>query len=233
MGWFVCYIIFLLSTPIGDRTLFVKETCLYALAEAVYPCTERMYTFSLTEDAGRITREKNACNGNKQGSPSFLSAKTSRYLTATELVLRRPASAGEGVINHKNFNPMAVTYVVVERRNPLKEEEPARFYAQAKSREELTFKELGTEISEISSTVSDTDAVAVLNDLIKILIRHLAKGHIVRLGDFGSLRMTLSSQGAISEKTFTSDFIRSAKVSFNPGKDLKKMIRNLEYKKTE
>ena len=37
---------------------------------------------------------------------------------------------------------MAVTYVIVKRGNPREKEAPKKFYAQAKSRGELTFKKL-------------------------------------------------------------------------------------------
>jgi len=126
---------------------------------------------------------------------------------------------------------MAIEFVVVERHNPADEQAPRKHYAQAKSSGELTFRDLGREVSEISSTVSDTDAMAVLNDLIKIMKRHLANGKIVRFGDFGSFRMTVSSEGAISEEAFKSNYIRSAKVNFSPGRDIKEMTRNATYKK--
>ena len=93
---------------------------------------------------------------------------------------------------------MAVTYVVVERGNPQKQEEPKKYYAQAKASGELTLKKLSKEIAQGSTTVSDTDVLAVLNDLTKILSRHLADGEIVRFGDFGAFQITLSGSGAAS-----------------------------------
>ena len=44
--------------------------------------------------------------------------------------------------------------------------------------------------------------VAVLNDLTKILKRHLENGEIVRFGDFGSFQVTLGSSGAETEAKF-------------------------------
>ncbi|MDR1652943.1 MAG: HU family DNA-binding protein, partial [Prevotellaceae bacterium] len=66
-----------------------------------------------------------------------------------------------------------------------------KFYALAKAREELTFRQLSKEISEGSATVSDSDVLAVLNDLSKILKRRLANGEIVRFGDFGSFQVAI------------------------------------------
>jgi len=128
---------------------------------------------------------------------------------------------------------MAVTYVVVPRGNPSKPAEPKKFYAQAKSSGELTFRKLSKEISEGSTTVSDTDVLAVLNDLVKILKRHLDNGSIVRFGDFGSFQITVSSDGAEEASKFNSSLIRKPKVTFRPGIDLREMMNNLKYEKAK
>jgi predicted histone-like DNA-binding protein len=126
---------------------------------------------------------------------------------------------------------MAVQYVIIERSNPQNPAAPKKWYAQAKSREEFTFRKLSKEIAEGSTTVSDTDVLAVLNDLIKILKRHLANGEIVRFGDFGSFQITVSSEGAATEKSFHGSLIKNPKVTFRPGVDLKEMLATLKYEK--
>ncbi|MDR2824394.1 MAG: HU family DNA-binding protein [Prevotellaceae bacterium] len=126
---------------------------------------------------------------------------------------------------------MAVQYVLIERGNPQNISAPKKFYAQAKSRAELTFRNLSKEIAEGSTTVSDTDVMAVLNDLIKILKRHLSNGEIVRFGDFGSFQTSISSAGADTAESFHSSLIRSPKVAFRPGIDLREMLATLKYEK--
>lgn len=128
---------------------------------------------------------------------------------------------------------MAVTYRLVERGNPMKKDEPKKFYAQAKSRGELTFRRLAKEIAEGSTTVSDSDVLAVLNDLTKVLKRHLSNGEIVRFGDFGSFQITLSSEGASSEDKFNQSMIKGGKVTFRPGIDIKEMLATLSYEKVK
>ena len=126
---------------------------------------------------------------------------------------------------------MAVTYVLSEKANPLKPAEPKKWYATAKSSGEFTFRKLSKEIAEGSTTVSDTDVLAVLSDLTKILRRHLENGEIVRFGDFGSFQMSLSSTGAETEAKFHHSMIKGSKVIFRPGTDLKEMQNNLQFKK--
>jgi hypothetical protein len=55
---------------------------------------------------------------------------------------------------------------------------------------------LNKEIAEGCTTGSDTGVPAVLNGPAKILHRDLGNGGIVRFGDFGSLRISLTSDGA-------------------------------------
>ena len=126
---------------------------------------------------------------------------------------------------------MAVTYVLTQKVNLGHPEAPRKFYAQAKARKELTFRELSKEISEGSTTVSDTDVMAVLNDLTKILKRHLENGEMVRLGDFGTFQVALTSEGSETEEAFNSSLIKSKKIAFRPGMDLKDMLLTLKFEK--
>ena len=126
---------------------------------------------------------------------------------------------------------MSVKYVLSEKGNPLKPADPKKWYASAKSNGELTFRKLSKEIAEGSTTVSDTDVLAVLNDLTKILKRHLDNGEIVRFGDFGSFQVTMGSAGAETKEKFNTSLIKSKKVTFRPGIDLKEMLNNLKFEK--
>ena len=126
---------------------------------------------------------------------------------------------------------MAVPFVLVERINLQNREAPKKFYAQAKSSGELTLRKLSKEIADASTTVSDTDMLAVLNDLTKILCRHLADGEIVRFGDFGSFQIVFGSEGAETEAKFHASMIRKQKVVFRPGIDLKNTLATLKFTK--
>lgn len=126
---------------------------------------------------------------------------------------------------------MAVKYNVIERKNLLKPSEAPKFYASAKADGEVSFKALAKEIASAGSTVSDSDMLAVLNDLTKILIKHLADGKIVRLGDFGSFQVSVSSNGAETAEKFNASHITANKIQFRPGSDLKAMLATVKYEK--
>ncbi|MDR1340504.1 MAG: HU family DNA-binding protein [Prevotellaceae bacterium] len=128
---------------------------------------------------------------------------------------------------------MAVPYVIIPRGNPGNPAAPKKYYAQAKASGEVSLKKLGREISEGSTTVSDTDVIAVLNDLTKVLKRHLDNGEIVRLGDFGAFQLTIGSEGADTAEKFNASLIKGGKVTFRPGVDLKEMLATLKYEKAK
>ncbi|MDR2064124.1 MAG: HU family DNA-binding protein [Prevotellaceae bacterium] len=125
---------------------------------------------------------------------------------------------------------MAIKYTVSERGNPLQPQQPKKWYANAKSTGDITLKALGKEIAQ-RSTVSPADTQAVLVALTEALAERLAEGKIVRLGDFGAFQVSISSEGAESEAKFNASLIKSSKVVFRPGTDLKEMLNNLKYEK--
>lgn len=125
---------------------------------------------------------------------------------------------------------MSVKYVVSENSNPQDLTAPKKWYAKAKSTGDVSLKELSKEITQ-RSTVNSADTLAVLDVLTQVLTEHLNRGEIVRFGDFGSFQVTLGSEGAVTEDKFNSTLIKSTKVQFRPGEDLKQMLNNLKFEK--
>ena len=128
---------------------------------------------------------------------------------------------------------MAVSFTLTQKGNPSNPDAPKKFYAQAKASGELTFRKLSKEIAEGGTTVSDTDMLAVLNDLIKVLRRHLSNGEIVRFGDFGTFQIAITSEGAETAAKFNASRIKGGKVVFRSGVDLKEMLATLKYEKAK
>jgi predicted histone-like DNA-binding protein len=125
---------------------------------------------------------------------------------------------------------MSIKYKVSEKGNPLQPQQPKKWYANTKSTGDVSLKALGKEISH-RSTVSSADTQAVLIALTEVLIEHLSDGKIVRLGDVGAFQVSISSEGAEKEEKFVSSMIKSSKVIFRPGVDVKEMLKNLKFEK--
>ncbi|MGQ1783819.1 MULTISPECIES: HU family DNA-binding protein [unclassified Saccharicrinis] len=128
---------------------------------------------------------------------------------------------------------MAVKYKVIERGQPgVAGGGEKKFYASAVSNGELTLEKLTKRI-ERTSTVGGADIRAVLYSLVENIQDGLEEGAIVRLGELGSLRISIGSNGEETREEVGSNSIKSAKCIFTPGKELKKMQKNLDYVKVE
>lgn len=126
---------------------------------------------------------------------------------------------------------MAIKFKVIEKGQPgVAGGGVKKYYASANVTGEKTLAGLTRDIERMS-TVSGADIRAVLYALVDVMQSSLADGQAVRLGELGSLRINISSEGKDTEKEVTADVIRSAKVIFTPGVDLKKMLANLKYEK--
>ena len=123
---------------------------------------------------------------------------------------------------------MSVKYSVVMRKNPSKIAEPGKFYAHAQAYGELDFDSLCEDVNG-RCTVTKADVSAVIESVLETMKQSLAKGEIVRLGNFGSFQVGLSSRGAATEDEYCSALIRGTKITFRPGKLLSNMQKILTY----
>jgi len=126
---------------------------------------------------------------------------------------------------------MAVKYILVSRFNPVKPEEPNKIYAQAKVSGVVSLHQLAKEISDIS-TLNPADTIAVLVALVEKMSEKLADGRIVRLGDFGSFQLAVSSSSAESVEKFSTKLIKGCRIVFRPGDEFRRMLSTLKYTKS-
>lgn len=118
----------------------------------------------------------------------------------------------------------------MQKVNPRKPENPKKWYAISVTKGDISLRELSKEIAEIS-TVSTVDTMAVIESLLQLIPRHVVAGQIVRLGDFGSFCVRLSSQGTDTEKDWKTHLINKANLCFRPGKELKNQLDNVIFAK--
>ena len=125
---------------------------------------------------------------------------------------------------------MALKYKLVQKGNPSNPTAPKKFYGNAVNTGNVTLRALADEIAEIS-TVGHADTVAVIESLLQLIPRHVTEGKIVRLGDFGSFGVRLSTEGADSETEFNSRMIKSLRMYFRPGAEVKKVLTSTKFEK--
>lgn len=126
---------------------------------------------------------------------------------------------------------MAVKFKVIQRGEPgVKGGGKKKFYASVNTTGEKTLAGLTRDI-EKASTVSGADIRAVLYALVDVMTDSLADGQNVRLGELGSLRVSVSSEGKDKEKDVVASSIKHSRVVFTPGKAIKDMLDTLTYEK--
>jgi predicted histone-like DNA-binding protein len=109
--------------------------------------------------------------------------------------------------------------------NPL-DRSQVKWYANAIISGRITLSELAKEISGRSSlTKGDTENV--LSNFVDELPTFLKLGMSIKLGDLGSLRLTISSEGVDNREDFTRNNIKGVKIVFTPSPELKKALENI------
>lgn len=125
---------------------------------------------------------------------------------------------------------MSIKFNVIQRRNPSKPIDPLRWYANAVGDGETKLNDLAQYASE-TSTVSKADILAVLESTLTKISKDLAEGKIVRVGEYFTLQMSLSSEASDKEEEVTAAKIKKAKINFRPGKMLSDMIKLATFSK--
>ncbi len=125
---------------------------------------------------------------------------------------------------------MAVKIKAVQKKNPQKPTEPAKWYPQAIGDGETNLSDLAAYASAVS-TVSKGDILAVLETVFSKVSQDLGEGKIVRVGEYFSLQVGITGLPSEKEEEVTSSKVKSAHILFRPGKMLSDMIKVATFKK--
>ena len=116
---------------------------------------------------------------------------------------------------------------LIERRKPGTKTGPGKFYASPVNVGKKTLRDIAHDIAGRSS-LTRGDIENVLANFMDCLPHYLRDGFSVQLGEFGTMRLTLSSEGAATEKVFKTETIKP-RVTFTPGVELKAALRENSY----
>ena len=115
---------------------------------------------------------------------------------------------------------------MVQRKNPQKKSE-VKYYASPVNAGKKTLRDIARDIAGRSS-LTRGDIENVLANFIDCLPHYLRDGFSVQLSEFGTMRLTLSSEGAATVKAFKTETIKP-RVTFTPGVELKAALRENSY----
>lgn len=125
---------------------------------------------------------------------------------------------------------MAIKIKAVQRKNPQKPTEPAKWYPQAIGDGETNLNDLAAYASAVS-TVSKGDILAVLETVLTKVTQDLSEGKIVRVGEHFTLQMGLTGVPSDKEEDVTGIKVKSAHILFRPGKMLASMVKLATFRK--
>jgi len=120
----------------------------------------------------------------------------------------------------------------LKRRNPNDLTAPEKYYAAAISEGSIDLKRLAEKIA-YQSTLTPGDCYNVLSALEKNVIEELSDGRIVRLGDLGTFRLSVSSNGIDALEDTHSGMVKKARILFRPAEGLRNMLKNLNFRKVQ
>jgi predicted histone-like DNA-binding protein len=127
---------------------------------------------------------------------------------------------------------MSLKFKSQQKINPRDLTAPRKYYATAVTGSIVDLEELAEFVSD-QSTISEADILGVLKAMERTMVREMLKGRSIRLGDIGSLVMTIQSEGQEKPEDVTSSSIKKARVNFRPGKRLRKMLKSLDFSKVQ
>jgi predicted histone-like DNA-binding protein len=125
---------------------------------------------------------------------------------------------------------MAIDYKPVPKWNPSNRQLPPKYFMQLINGGTVSQREVAQQISERTS-LSKADTAAMVEAMLEVIPQMLAEGKIVRLGEFGSFSLSVSSTGADAPEQLNSGHFSKVNVRFRPGKEFSHMLDTIVYNK--
>jgi predicted histone-like DNA-binding protein len=125
---------------------------------------------------------------------------------------------------------MPVKFNVSARKDPRDQNSTPKYYATVKSSGRADTQAIAKSINNMS-TVSSVDTAAVLEAFLSVVPDKLVEGNIVELGDFGTFRVSVSSEGEDKAEDVTARNITDVRVLFTPGKRFTQVLNTAEFQK--
>jgi len=72
---------------------------------------------------------------------------------------------------------------------------------------------------------------AVIMGLLDAVTDELADGNTIYMGKLGSFSVSIKSEGALTADELTGAAVKSSKIVYRPGAELKNMLKTLSYEK--
>lgn len=125
---------------------------------------------------------------------------------------------------------MSVQFKMVAKQNNLVSPPEVKYYPCAVSRGEVDLAGLAAIIAS-RSTISKADCYGVIMALSQAIGESLADGKIVRVESLGTFSLTLQGTAADAPQPLGKTNIKKAKIVYNPAKDLRSIVKKIDFKR--
>ncbi len=124
-------------------------------------------------------------------------------------------------------------YKLIQKMKPGDPEAPRKWYATSVNQGKITIEQLSRDIAGRSS-LTRGDIMNVIENLLDEIPKHLVNGNTVDLGDFCSLRLSISGTGVLDPNDYnTTTNIKKTKVVFTPSAAMKKEIADIKFERID
>lgn len=123
---------------------------------------------------------------------------------------------------------MAILLKTVARKNPQDKNAPVKYYPIQKTIRMVDETTVAEAIAD-ETTLNPAEALMAIRQLRKILVRELLNSNSVKLGNWGSFGITLSTTGSETSEQVKANNVKTVNVRFTPGVELKEAMQKAQF----
>lgn len=123
---------------------------------------------------------------------------------------------------------MAILVKPIQRRNPLDPDAPKKWYVTQVTAAQVDETQVAMDLAD-ETTLNPSEAMMAIRQLRKILLRHLLGGESVKLGNWGSFSITLSSTGAEKKELVSARNIKNVNLNFQADEAFKAELQKASF----
>jgi predicted histone-like DNA-binding protein len=124
---------------------------------------------------------------------------------------------------------MALFYKKVQRGNPANPSAPKLWYPILRTLGLIREKQVAQLLAD-ETTLNPKEAEMALYQLLKVLLRLLLDGHSVQLGELGTFRLVVRTEGSEKEADANATKIRNLLLQFTSSPTVREQLKHAEYK---
>ncbi|WP_298073736.1 HU family DNA-binding protein [uncultured Bacteroides sp.] len=123
---------------------------------------------------------------------------------------------------------MPILIKAIPKVNPHKPSEPQKWYVTQVTTSQVDETQVATELAD-ETTLNPAEAIMAIRQLRKILLRRLLSGESVKLGNWGSFSVAISSMGVDTKEQVSASNIKSVNLTFRPDEAFKADLQKAQF----